>query len=181
VQQLTNPLQLEAAGSSSSGSDSSSGVFILPGPGEHLARQLLSVTTRSPAAAAAAAATTAAAAAAPTAPPHAASAAGSAHTDDSTSAAAAAVAEGLVTPSSSEEFQVDLPRVQLQLVGQHQAGNVATAVAAAVLLAKRGWRGVTGEAILRGLESAWLPGRFQVRRVSKDALRAFQAMIQVEQ
>jgi hypothetical protein len=30
-------------------------------------------------------------------------------------------------------------------------------------LAARGWAGVTQDAILRGLETAWLPGRFQVR------------------
>lgn len=64
--------------------------------------------------------------------------------------------------SSSNNTRLVLPSVQLQLVGQHQAGNVQTAVAAALVLAARGWQGITAEALQQGLEAAWLPGRFQV-------------------
>ena len=56
-----------------------------------------------------------------------------------------------------------LPSVRLRLVGQHQADNAAAAVATALLLRSRGWAGITDEAIRVGLESAWLPGRFQAR------------------
>jgi folylpolyglutamate synthase/dihydropteroate synthase len=60
-------------------------------------------------------------------------------------------------------LSLQLPSIQLQLVGQHQAGNVQTAVAAALTLAARGWFGINGDSIARGLQAAWLPGRFQVR------------------
>ncbi|KAF6254308.1 FolC bifunctional protein [Scenedesmus sp. NREL 46B-D3] len=58
--------------------------------------------------------------------------------------------------------RLSLPGVRLQLVGGHQAGNVQTAVAAALLLRQRGWSGITAEALAAGLQQAWLPGRFQV-------------------
>lgn len=61
-----------------------------------------------------------------------------------------------------QQEQLSLPNVQLQLVGSHQAGNVQTAVAAALLLRQRGWVSISAEAIAAGLQQAWLPGRFQV-------------------
>jgi folylpolyglutamate synthase len=61
-----------------------------------------------------------------------------------------------------QQGQLSLSDVQLQLVGGHQAGNVQTAVAAALLLRQRGWSSITKEAIAAGLQEAWLPGRFQV-------------------
>lgn len=61
-----------------------------------------------------------------------------------------------------QQERLSLSNVQLQLVGSHQAGNVQTAVAAALLLRQRGWAGISAEAIAAGLQHAWLPGRFQV-------------------
>jgi folylpolyglutamate synthase/dihydropteroate synthase len=61
-----------------------------------------------------------------------------------------------------QQQQLLLSNLQLQLVGSHQAGNVQTAVAAALLLWQRGWASITAEAIAAGLQQAWLPGRFQV-------------------
>jgi folylpolyglutamate synthase/dihydropteroate synthase len=76
---------------------------------------------------------------------------------------AAAVLHSSAAAAASTPLQLHLPGVALQLVGAHQAGNVATAVAAALLLAARGWRCIDAAAVQRGLEAAWLPGRFQVR------------------
>ena len=90
---------------------------------------------------------------------------------DAASLAAIATAAAAAAPAAggdglqSRTALLHLPSAQLQLVGQHQAGNVQTAVAAALLLAARGWSGITHEAVVRGLESAWLPGRFQVARL----------------
>jgi folylpolyglutamate synthase/dihydropteroate synthase len=70
-----------------------------------------------------------------------------------------------------QEQELSLPEVQLQLVGGHQAGNVQTAVAAALLLRQRGWRSITAEAIAAGLQQAWLPGRFQVRHWQQQCAR----------
>ncbi|WIA38977.1 hypothetical protein OEZ86_005129 [Tetradesmus obliquus] len=68
-----------------------------------------------------------------------------------------------------QQEQLSLPNVQLQLVGGHQAGNVQTAVAAALLLRQRGWVSISAEAIAAGLQQAWLPGRFQVAEMPGSA------------
>lgn len=64
---------------------------------------------------------------------------------------------GTTAPSLS------LSGVEVQLVGQHQQSNVATALAAVLQLRQQGWS-VPDEAVRAGLEQAFLPGRFQVRR-----------------
>lgn len=48
------------------------------------------------------------------------------------------------------------------LVGDHQAANAETAVAAAANLASQGFSQISKSSIKAGLESAVLPGRFQV-------------------
>jgi folylpolyglutamate synthase/dihydropteroate synthase len=70
--------------------------------------------------------------------------------------------QGALVEGLQQQQQLILADVQLQLVGSHQAGNVQTAAAAALLLRQRGWTSITGEAIAAGLQQAWLPGRFQV-------------------
>ena len=54
-----------------------------------------------------------------------------------------------------------LKDVAVGLVGEHQAENVAAAVAAVMQLRQQGWQ-VHDEAVVQGLQEAWLPGRFQV-------------------
>jgi len=53
--------------------------------------------------------------------------------------------------------------VESPLVGRHQLRNVALAVAAAEEVGKKGLRGITPEAIERGIRQTRWPGRFEVR------------------
>jgi hypothetical protein len=57
--------------------------------------------------------------------------------------------------------QLSLQSVAMRLVGSHQQGNAATAVAAALQLRRQGWH-LPDQAIAAGLSQAFLPGRFQV-------------------
>ncbi|HEX6822483.1 MAG TPA: folylpolyglutamate synthase/dihydrofolate synthase family protein [Candidatus Sulfotelmatobacter sp.] len=52
--------------------------------------------------------------------------------------------------------------VDTRLVGRHQLRNIALAIAAAEQVAKKGFTGVTAEAIERGIRDTSWPGRFQV-------------------
>jgi folylpolyglutamate synthase/dihydrofolate synthase len=54
-----------------------------------------------------------------------------------------------------------ISRGELRLVGPHQHGNAATAIAAASVLAGQGLR-ISAAHVLQGLAAARLPGRFQV-------------------
>ncbi|MGE5053811.1 MAG: bifunctional folylpolyglutamate synthase/dihydrofolate synthase [Acidobacteriota bacterium] len=56
-----------------------------------------------------------------------------------------------------KQILVDTP-----LVGRHQLRNIALAIAAAEQVAKKGFTGVTAEAIERGIRDTSWPGRFQV-------------------
>ena len=49
-------------------------------------------------------------------------------------------------------------------MGAHQLDNAAAAVTAALALARDGFERITHAAILEGLNSAALPGRFQVNQ-----------------
>lgn len=75
--------------------------------------------------------------------------------------------------SRNEEPLVELD-VRLSLVGHHQLDNAATAIATAAHLKHSGaFEGITIDSIKQGLETAHLPGRFQIKRLSnsrKDAL-----------
>src|SRR5581483_9328362 len=52
--------------------------------------------------------------------------------------------------------------VETPLLGRHQLRNVALAIAAAEELSKKGFYGITPEAIERGIRQTKWPGRFQV-------------------
>ena len=56
--------------------------------------------------------------------------------------------------------------VSSKLIGDHQAGNAETAVAAAVQLQSQGFAQITETSIVKGLETACLAGRFQVSQIS---------------
>lgn len=57
-----------------------------------------------------------------------------------------------------------LETVPCRLLGEHQGRNVAAAVAAAALLAERGWDGITAAAVREGIAATTLPGRLQAMR-----------------
>jgi folylpolyglutamate synthase/dihydropteroate synthase len=52
--------------------------------------------------------------------------------------------------------------VGLRLIGEHQISNASTAVAAARILRRERFPRISSEAVVSGLESAFMPGRFQV-------------------
>jgi len=83
----------------------------------------------------------------------------------------------IVTTSAGvhEQFLVRLPNssnepctVKSQLVGAHQVRNASTAVAAALELQKLGYQAISSATIVQGLESATLPGRFQVSKLGAE-------------
>lgn len=57
-------------------------------------------------------------------------------------------------------------QVDLQLMGDHQLDNAATAVAAARCLQQDGFPDISADSIVKGLSAATLPGRFQVPDLS---------------
>eukprot|EP00873_Tetraselmis_striata_P042523 jgi/Tetstr1/462787/TSEL_007738.t1 len=61
--------------------------------------------------------------------------------------------------------------VPCRLLGEHQGRNVAAAVAAAALLAERGWDGITAAAVREGIAATTLPGRLQAMSAIKDGRR----------
>ena len=52
--------------------------------------------------------------------------------------------------------------VSSRLIGDHQAGNAETAIAAAVQLKAQGLQQITDESMAKGLAAVSLSGRFQV-------------------
>jgi dihydrofolate synthase/folylpolyglutamate synthase len=66
---------------------------------------------------------------------------------------------------SGQSFSMESPKdsmtFNISMLGEHQISNAATAVAAAKILAKRGFE-ITDEHITRGLAKAKMPGRFEV-------------------
>jgi folylpolyglutamate synthase/dihydrofolate synthase len=70
------------------------------------------------------------------------------------------VANSVFEHNDHEHLELD---VNLQLVGEHQASNAATAITVSMALRKEsGYNHITVETIKRGLESAVIPGRFQI-------------------
>lgn len=64
--------------------------------------------------------------------------------------------------------QVTTYDVKLPLVGVHQVENAQVAAAAALQLQAMGFDRISPEAIVKGLESARLPGRFQAQRLQEE-------------
>lgn len=58
---------------------------------------------------------------------------------------------------------LDCKGIATRLGGDHQNTNIATAVASVLQLREQGWK-VPDDAVQRGLQEAFLPGRFQVGR-----------------
>ena len=65
-------------------------------------------------------------------------------------------------PRLPKHCQVWWAEARLRLVGAHQLDNAATAVTAALALARDGYPRITPSTVLAGLGAAALPGRFQV-------------------
>ena len=63
---------------------------------------------------------------------------------------------------SSIDPASEYAEAESRLIGPHQAGNAASAVAAASLLHSQGFSHISSSCIKAGLETVSLPGRFQV-------------------